>query len=127
MSIRNRQKLRDDLSAARLLARATASQRRAVLAYLPFVATIAGKMAQQLGGIWQKDTLMLHGMWGLHSACLDYQPHWDVPFRAYTKFRIRGAMLHCVELSAKRTRSGQPQRREIGEEQETDRHARASW
>ncbi|MFZ5893266.1 MAG: sigma-70 family RNA polymerase sigma factor [Myxococcota bacterium] len=67
---------------------------------LPLVEVIARQMSNWLGALAEYDDLVSAGREGLLDAARRFDPDLEVPFEAFAKFRIRGAMLDDVRRLA---------------------------
>jgi RNA polymerase sigma factor for flagellar operon FliA len=64
-----------------------------VIQYLPLVKTMIGRLAMNLPAHVETEELYSAGMVGLLNAVRHYNPKVGVPFEAYARLRIRGAVV----------------------------------
>lgn len=64
-----------------------------VLAYLPLVKYLAGRLAIKLPSYISQEDLESYGVFGLLEAVEKYNPDWGASFKAYAYSRVRGAMI----------------------------------
>ncbi len=71
---------------------------------LDIVDRIANQTVRSLGASVEKDELLSFGREGLLDAARRFDPHRDVPFRAYATYRIRGAIYDGVRQASRLSR-----------------------
>jgi RNA polymerase sigma factor for flagellar operon FliA len=74
----------------------TSLRDRLVLEYAPLVKTLARRLARRLPSTVDVDDLMSIGMVGLIEAAGRYRPTLGVPFDAFARRRVHGAMLDAL-------------------------------
>jgi RNA polymerase sigma factor for flagellar operon FliA len=82
-------------SASRLTTQ-TAERDQLILEYLPLAKAIALRVHENLPASTDLDDLVHAGILGLFDAATKYRPDTNVPFSAYAKHRIKGAMLDSL-------------------------------
>lgn len=74
----------------------TSARDRLVLEFAPLVKTLARRLARRLPSTVDVDDLMSIGMVGLIEAAGRYRPTLGVPFDAFARRRVHGAMLDAL-------------------------------
>lgn len=85
---------------------------RLVMAHVPLVKTVAQRLAQRLPSHVETSELISVGVLGLVEAANRYQPALGVPFEAFARRRIHGAMLDALRHLDWAPRSARRLRRE---------------
>lgn len=88
------------LSAASSPARSTTTRQELVDGHMRLVYQIAVKLFRKLRGNVELDDLVAYGTEGLYAAVDRFDPERGVPFGAFARFRIRGAMIDGVRAIA---------------------------
>jgi RNA polymerase sigma factor for flagellar operon FliA len=91
---------------------------QAVTENLPLVRYIAGRIASTIPASVELDDLIQTGTLGLIDAVRRYDPSKGIPFPAYARYRIRGAILDALRALDWATRNQRTQRKAA---------ANASW
>ena len=84
--------------------------------YLPMVAGIARGIHDKLPQFVDLDEMIAAGRLGLVDAAAKYDPTMNVPFRAYAKHRIRGAILDALRTNDWMTRDARVRHKTLGED-----------
>jgi RNA polymerase sigma factor for flagellar operon FliA len=85
----------------------------AVTENLPLVRFIAARIAATIPASVELDDLIQTGTLGLIDAVRRYDPSKGIPFPAYARYRIRGAILDALRTADWATRSQRSQRKAI--------------
>ena len=91
----------------------TGERDRLVMAHLPLVKVLAQRLAQRLPAQVEFNELVSVGVLGLIEAATRYQPTLGVPFEAFARRRIHGAMLDSLRSVDSVPRSVRRQRRDL--------------
>ena len=77
-------------------ATATENRDRLVMEHVPLVKTLAQRLAQRLPSQVEVSDLVSVGVLGLIDAAARYKPTLGVPFDAFARRRVQGAMLDSL-------------------------------
>lgn len=89
------------------------NRNRLVMEHVPLVKTLASRLAQRLPSQVQVSDLVSVGVLGLIDAANRYKPNFGVPFDAFARRRIQGAMLDSLRELDWAPRSLRRMRREV--------------
>lgn len=86
-----------------------------VVAYLPLVRSVAGRLASRLPRHVDMDDLVGAGVVGLLNAARQFDESKGVPFDRYAEIRVRGAILDELRNQDQTTRSARRQSSEVSD------------
>ncbi len=89
-------KMWDDL----LINQSSEAREKIIIAYLPLVRNIAGRLAVKAPRFMQQEDLENYGVIGLMEAVDKYDPKMGVGFESFAYYRIRGAILDEIRRAS---------------------------